>query len=957
MKRLILSLICLTTFFNLSAQNLTDSITQSLMSHAMTIRDFGRTVPQEKVYLHFDNTSYYQGDKIWFQCYVVTADQNRLSNLSKTLYVELLTPEGNILQKRILPIINGRCNGNFELNQIPFHSGFYEIRAYTKYMTNFGDGTIFSRVFPVFDQPEKEGDFKKRKMMRMQNVNAQYRSRREMIFKNEKLNVKFYPEGGNSVLGINARMAFEATSSNGSPVDVEGKVVDKFGVEVATFKVNHEGRGVFDYTPTEGAKAKIEYAGKSYSFDMPEPLKEGFAMTVDNLSSADSIKIQVTKSKSLPNTMLGATLMSGGKLVGYTIVNCEGTKSTEFAISKKRLPAGVAQIVLADASGQIVADRLIFSSANLRRAKIEVKQNAETYNPHDAINLKFNVSNAAGRPLQTSLSLAVREGESFLESGNNILTDLLLMSEIKGYVHRPEYYFEADDEIHRQALDELLMVQGWRRYNWKWWAGVEKFDLKYIPEQGIEVHGKVLKVGSDEPMTEIMLSSLLTSRGDENYNSVKADIKAKAAARKTAEQNGQTIEEEQVSDENNAHMGVIEVDSTGNFEFIGNFNGKWNLVFAVTNDKNRAKSSRIILDRKFTPKPKTFTPSDMQVRMTEEERKAAELKAKAEKDALLDTVGGGLIAFTDPDEAKKDLEDRVHNIKEVVVTGEETPEQAKYNARSNAVIYYDVAAELDAIRDEGDNVTDLNVLLGRLNEDFIVTRANRMGGIVKSDSTNTFGAQGAGAFLEQGANFGANNSSITFTRQTTDEETGEEVSETITAEKAAGATSTIQKEWNVSYKGKEPLFIVDYERDYLLNVTQNELAKLINIKSIYVSEEVDAITKYANPDVYSHLEALNKYSCVVFIETYPVGQIPTEPKRGMRRTWVDGYSEPVEFYAPDYAILPKDVDYRRTLYWNPEINTDAEGRAEVEFYNNSRCKQIKVSAETISKDGSLGATM
>ena len=37
------------------------------------------------------------------------------------------------------------------------------------------------------------------------------------------------------------------------------------------------------------------------------------------------------------------------------------------------------------------------------------------------------------------------------------------MSEIKGYVHRPEYYFEADDEIHRQALDELLMVQGWRR--------------------------------------------------------------------------------------------------------------------------------------------------------------------------------------------------------------------------------------------------------------------------------------------------------------------------------------------------------------------------------------------------------------------------------------------------------------------------------------------------------------
>ena len=67
------------------AQDTTDSLTRSLMQHAITVRDFGRTIPQEKVYLHFDNTSYYQGDKIWFQSYVVSADQNRLSNLSKTL--------------------------------------------------------------------------------------------------------------------------------------------------------------------------------------------------------------------------------------------------------------------------------------------------------------------------------------------------------------------------------------------------------------------------------------------------------------------------------------------------------------------------------------------------------------------------------------------------------------------------------------------------------------------------------------------------------------------------------------------------------------------------------------------------------------------------------------------------------------------------------------------------------
>ena len=58
-----------------------------------------------------------------------------------------------------------------------------------------------------------------------------------------------------------------------------------------------------------------------------------------------------------------------------------------------------------------------------------------------------------------------------------MLTDLLLMSEIKGYVRRPSWYFESDDTLHRRALDELLMVQGWRRYEWKHWAGVEPFEV------------------------------------------------------------------------------------------------------------------------------------------------------------------------------------------------------------------------------------------------------------------------------------------------------------------------------------------------------------------------------------------------------------------------------------------------------------------------------------------------
>ena len=86
-----------------------DSIVRKLSGYIEAVQNFGEMLPQEKVYLHFDNTSYYQGDPVWFQCYVVTSELNRPSDLSKTLYVELLNPGGEVIAKRVLPVRNGRC--------------------------------------------------------------------------------------------------------------------------------------------------------------------------------------------------------------------------------------------------------------------------------------------------------------------------------------------------------------------------------------------------------------------------------------------------------------------------------------------------------------------------------------------------------------------------------------------------------------------------------------------------------------------------------------------------------------------------------------------------------------------------------------------------------------------------------------------------------------------------------
>ena len=124
---------------------------------------------------------------------------------------------------------------------------------------------------------------------------------------------------------------------------------------------------------------------------------------------------------------------------------------------------------------------------------------------------------------------------------------------------------------------------------------------------------------------------------------------------------------------------------------------------------------------------------------------------------------------------------------------------------------------------------------------------------------------------------------------------------------------------------------------------------------MYISENERSILEYLIlPPNKSPEDALERYGCVAFIEAFPDGGIPVQPGRGVRKTWLDGYSQVQEFYSPNYSILPPEADYRRTLYWNPSVKTDKNGKASIQFYNNSSCKSFSISAETITPQGVIG---
>ncbi len=206
-----------------------DSVLRQYAPYFTTLRAFSDNIPHEKVYLHFDNTSYAEGDDIWFAAYVTNSANNRPGTLSKTLYVELLNPSGDVVARRVVRIEDGRGRGDFQLNHMPFYSGFYEVRAYTKYMLNFGEEAIFSRVLPVYDRPRNagragEGDNGSERTMTSYGVTAANRTMRRPrpVRESGAVNVRFFPEGSSLVAGVPGRIAFEAVDRAGNPIEITG---------------------------------------------------------------------------------------------------------------------------------------------------------------------------------------------------------------------------------------------------------------------------------------------------------------------------------------------------------------------------------------------------------------------------------------------------------------------------------------------------------------------------------------------------------------------------------------------------------------------------------------------------------------------------------------------------------------------------------------------------------------
>ena len=554
-RKIFLFIICFLSSLVASDASRLDSLTERL-------RLFGERIPQEKVYVHMDNTGYFLGDTIWFAAYTRRTNSDRPSKISRVLYAELWNHDGYLVERKLVEMIDGRGKGFFALPDT-LYSGYFELRAYTRWQLNWGQTEhyhswgkelafynktmakdyfrdyekLYSRVFPVYDKPKVDGDFFKD--MTLRPLRRYFSSAPPP----PELRLSLFPEGGNVVAGVPCRMAFEAATSEGEVREgtlsllvknEKVKIKNDHGEDVLSVRTENRGRGTFTFTPEEDKKYKVVFTtdeeGTKTNYDKkekktPKQVKQtikdvqpnGVGLQVRHTSEGVVADIRVCGVTG--RQTLGVTVMHQGVLEFFQPLD---SLDSNIYMPDSILAAGVNQITVFDDRGRVYADRLFFvTKSELTRPTLTITGVKDQYEPFETITLTLTKTETGTSSTlipqpSTYLSLAVRDAvhtDITFDSGN-IMTEMLLASEIKGFVPQPEWFFESDDEEHRRGLDLLMMTQGWRRFNWQEMAVDGAFELTHPAEYTQMVTGTVNRYSTDYDTSERLFRDVL----EEQYN-------------------------------------------------------------------------------------------------------------------------------------------------------------------------------------------------------------------------------------------------------------------------------------------------------------------------------------------------------------------------------------------------------------------------------------------------------
>ena len=505
--------------------------------------------PQEKIHVQTDKPGYLSGERAWFRVHVVDAMDHRPSFLSRYVYVELFNPFHELVDRvKIRPDSAGVFAGHLDLEE-DLPEGEYTLRAYTRYSRNRGEETFPRKTIRVMDpyslQVEVVPDF----TVRENRVEARFRfvdrgsgdtiapgkvtvrlageearTPREgrdgafeasfpaARFKRSRalllgvtrdgrrynrfypvpypagdFDVTFHPEGGYLVPGRACRVAFKAVDPSGLGEDITGVVYNSRDEKVTAFTSLMMGMGAFSFFPAAGETyhAVCETRdGTVKRVDLPAP--EPGARVIGARHARDRVVVSLLEGTAAPGGPVSLLIHNRGVVLYHE--PWEAGRDV-YAFPESLFPAGVSSILLLDAGLDILSERMVFVMNGDGLARVTGRPSRPSYKRRELVSLALRLEDPDTVTFYNNMAVSVVDaGAVPADSASNLVSALLLSSELRGRVESPARYLSGG-VLETGALEALMMTQGWRRYDI---PGVLKGEVAtpaILPEHFQEVSG------------------------------------------------------------------------------------------------------------------------------------------------------------------------------------------------------------------------------------------------------------------------------------------------------------------------------------------------------------------------------------------------------------------------------------------------------------------------------------
>lgn len=913
------------------------------------------------------------------------------------------------------------------------------------------------------------------------NVLLQYNGQGESISRSipivlNKMDLQFFPEGGDLTAGFEQRVAFKALNEFGKPADVEGHVLNANGVIVSRFKSYHQGMGAFDLKAFNGDEytAKITKPQNIVGeFPLPNVLEKGNVMQVVDMNE-DRVQVKV---QNIDNESLTLVLQSQGEV--YNSISTSANAGVHLLdIPTKGAPIGLAQLTLFDTQERPHAERLVFLNKD-KTLDIKITTDKDQYLPREKVSMQIKVKDENGKPVKGNFSVGVTDDKllSFADDKQGkILAYLLLESDLKGEIEEPNFYFEPKekhaDKDQNIALDYLMMTHGWRRFTWKYQespiagmiypnekaivAGVVMDDFGQVVKDAIvRIEGMDQSVVTDEngrfAFENVSLvgnrnganshlsivaskggvSKILVNNYGEEYvvrlkNANNQNIATKAIPMKGTRQikgqildvNGEAMIGASVYLEGQKIGAITDFDGnyvinnvpTGKYALRTDYIGYQSVTEIVTVNTNESLLANVTLPES------DVTLDEVVITSAKRSRRNKKYKNKESVPPSPSTISEVVVTdyrvpliqqdFTSmgatvTSEQIKNLPTRNINAIAAATAGASSSDEGGAisikGSRSNATDYY-----IDGVRVSGNLLPESEIAEMQIITGGTPAKFEGDADLVTGGNLTTLGYGSLDERIAEGGNITQRKTSKDRIRMVgdkmilTDEPMvildGDILDKIALADIKPDEIKSVEVHEddalaaNYGERGKNGVIVINTKKrsgtasNKVLLDYQSQMVEKINeqiseyqnqlelAQRMTMNHSLDATqTRNLRVKLYAQMaEIANKRNVAAELGrltgVYPSTNFVDKKLNFIQdleyaRDFKNGFYVAREFYVPKYKAKIKGEarnDFRPTIFWNPNVETDENGNATVEFYNSDDLTTFKVTVEGITTNGKIG---